>query len=268
MGAKFSVWVLRVAAAIILLAAVVGLWRSALAPWAKVLVTCLALAAGTILAFWKEPAFDPLGRVRWRVPSKGRKLCALTFDDGPSAATGQVLDVLAAAGVKATFFVLVEHAFRHPDLVRRAEKDGHAIGIHGVTHRTLNGADDSTVEHEVQGALEELRSLGVTPAPLYRPPHGYKSGAIFRLARALGLTVWAWSRGVWDTDLPSPPVLVRRATRCARPGMVLLLHDGRGDEPSPNIGPMLEALPHIIAELKNRGFEFVRLDRIELPEAR
>jgi peptidoglycan/xylan/chitin deacetylase (PgdA/CDA1 family) len=47
--------------------------------------------------------------------------------------------------------------------------------------------------------------------------------------------------------------------------MVLLLHDGRGDEQSPNVGPMLAALPRIIAKLKNQGFEFVRLDRIELP---
>ena len=70
---------------------------------------------------------------------------------------------------------------------------------------------------------------------------------------------------MWDTDLPPPGVLVLRATRCARPGMVLLLHDGRGDEPSPNIGPMIEALPHIIELLKKRGFEFVRLDRINLP---
>jgi peptidoglycan/xylan/chitin deacetylase (PgdA/CDA1 family) len=47
--------------------------------------------------------------------------------------------------------------------------------------------------------------------------------------------------------------------------MVLLLHDGRGDEPSPNIGPMIEALPRIIEKLRNRGFEFVRLDRIDIP---
>ena len=265
MGAKFSVWVLRIAAAIFLLAAMLGLWLSVVPLWAKGLLTGLVFLGGATLAFWKEPAFDPLCRVRWRVPSKGRKLCAITFDDGPSPDTGQVLDALAHARVEATFFVLVEHARRYPELLRRTQADGHAIGIHGMTHRKLNGADESTVAREVRGALEGLRALGVTPAPLYRPPHGLESRAVFRLARQLGLTIWAWSRGVWDTDLPPADVLVIRATLCARPGMVLLLHDGRGDEPSPNIGPMIEALPRIIEKLRKRGFEFVRLDRIDIP---
>jgi len=64
---------------------------------------------------------------------------------------------------------------------------------------------------------------------------------------------------VWDTDRPDPAVLVRRATRLARSGMVLLLHDGRGDEPQPDVQPMLTALPAIIRELKQRGFAFVRV---------
>jgi len=82
---------------------------------------------------------------------------------------------------------------------------------------------------------------------------------VFEVARRHGLTLWAWSRGVWDTDRPDPSVLVRRATRLARSGMVLLLHDGRGDERQPDIEPMLVALPEIIRELKRRGFAFVRV---------
>jgi peptidoglycan/xylan/chitin deacetylase (PgdA/CDA1 family) len=264
MGAKFSVWVLRIVAAVLFTAAMLGLWLSAFAPWAKGLITGLIFVAAALLAFWKEPAFDPLGRVRWRVPSKGRKLCAITFDDGPSAATSQVLDALAQAGVPATFFVLTKHAERYPELLRRAQAEGHAIGIHGVTHRKLDGATEPTVKQEIQGALERLRALGVTPASLYRSPHGFKSRAVFRVAQRLGLSIWAWSRGVWDTDLPPSEVLVLRATRCARPGMVLLLHDGRGDEQSPNVSPMIAALPHIIEKLKKKGFDFVRLDRIDL----
>jgi peptidoglycan/xylan/chitin deacetylase (PgdA/CDA1 family) len=111
----------------------------------------------------------------------------------------------------------------------------------------------------VSGVTRVLDRLGVTPAPVYRTPHGFKSRGVFAVARRRGLTLWAWSRGVWDTDRPDPSVLVRRATRLARSGMVLLLHDGRGSEPQPDVQPMLAALPAIIRELKQRGFTFVRV---------
>jgi len=77
----------------------------------------------------------------------------------------------------------------------------------------------------------------------------------------LGLGIWAWSRGIWDTDRPDPDVLVNRATRFACSRMVLLLHDGRGNEEEPDIEPMLAALPRILDGLRRRGFDFVTLDR-------
>jgi peptidoglycan/xylan/chitin deacetylase (PgdA/CDA1 family) len=87
-----------------------------------------------------------------------------------------------------------------------------------------------------------------------------KNAAVFRVASSLGLQLWAWSRGVWDTDRPAPALLVARSLRLARDGMVLLLHDGRGDETAPDITPMLEALPGIIEGLRAAGFSFVTLD--------
>ena len=115
------------------------------------------------------------------------------------------------------------------------------------------------IEQQVSGVTDVLERLGVTPSRIYRTPHGYKSSRVFEVAARHGLTLWAWSRGVWDTDRPEPAVLVRRATRLARSGMVLLLHDGRGHEMQPDIQPMLAALPAIIRELKQRGFTFVRV---------
>ena len=218
------------------------------------------LGAGLDQAFRRVPAFDPLGRIRWHLPSSnGPSRCAITFDDGPSPSTAAVLDILAAEGVPATFFVLGANVERHPDLVRRARDEGHAVGIHGMDHATLAGAREATIEQQVSGVTRVLERLGVTPANVYRTPHGFKSPGVFEVARRHGLTLWAWSRGVWDTDRPDPSVLVRRATRLARSGMVLLLHDGRGDERQPDVEPMLAALPAIIRELKRRGFAFVRV---------
>jgi peptidoglycan/xylan/chitin deacetylase (PgdA/CDA1 family) len=170
-----------------------------------------------------------------------------------------VLDILKAEGVPATFFVLGGNALRWPDLVCRAASEGHAVGLHGQSHRKLTRASDAEVEEQVTRCRDTLLSLGIDPAPVYRTPHGFKSRAVFRLARRLDLSLWAWSRGVWDTDLPPAPVLERRATRFACDGMVLLVHDGRDDQAAPDVSPMLAALPGILGTLKARGFEFVRL---------
>lgn len=228
--------------------------------WLRLVVLAAIFAAGLDQAFRRVPAFDPLGRIRWHLPaSNGPRRCAITFDDGPIPSTAAVLDILAAEGVAATFFVLGAHVERYPHIVRRAQDEGHAVGIHGMDHAKLAGASEATIEQQVSGVIRVLERLGVTPANVYRTPHGFKSHGVFEVARRHGLTLWAWSRGVWDTDRPDPSVLVRRATRLARSGMVLLLHDGRGDERQPDVEPMLVALPEIIRELKRRGFAFVRV---------
>jgi peptidoglycan/xylan/chitin deacetylase (PgdA/CDA1 family) len=210
---------------------------------------------------WREiPLFDPLGRVHWRLPRRSERVCAITFDDGPSANTRRVVEILGRYQVKATFFVLAANARRHPEVLRMVAEGGHTVAIHGVTHRKIHRDSEASVERELSTAIVELSALGVPPARLYRPPHGCKSTAALRAARKLGCQLWAWSRGIWDTDGPEPEVLVRRATRLACSRMVLLLHDGRGDEEHPDIEPMLAALPRILETLRADGFTFLTLD--------
>ncbi len=260
MGAPLRNWIFRFVVSIAGVAIVAAVLSAPVPLWLRLVLLAAVVAIAIDQAFRRVPAFDPRGRICWRLPSSPRaKRCALTFDDGPSPATAAVLDILAAEGVPATFFVLGTNAERHPGIVRRARDEGHAVGIHGMQHTKLAGAAADDVEQQVSGVTRVLARLGVTPANVYRTPHGYKSPGVFEVARRRGLTLWAWSRGVWDTDRPDPTVLVRRATRLARPGMVLLLHDGRGEEPQPDVQPMLAALPAIIRELKHRGFAFVRV---------
>ena len=146
-------------------------------------------------------------------------------------------------------------------MLRLLVDEGHTVAIHGVTHRKIHRDSQAAVERELESAIAELSALGVEPARLYRPPHGLKSAAALAAARKLGLQLWAWSRGIWDTDRPDPDVLVKRATRFARPRMVLLLHDGRDDQERPDIEPMLTALPRVLERLRTAGFSFLTLDR-------
>ncbi len=261
MGAPARHWIIRILVTLAVIAAAGFVLSLDIALWLRVASIAAGAAVALPIAFRFVPAFDPRARIRWRLPepARSRHCIAVTFDDGPSPSTGAALDILAAEGVPATFFVLGRNAERHPDIVRRMQADGHAVGIHGLDHTRLPTADQSAVGRQVDGVIAVLTRIGVAPAPVYRTPHGHKSGGVFAAARRRGLTVWAWSRGIWDTDRPVSDVLVRRATRLARPGMVLLLHDGRGDEPQPDVTSMLQALPAILQQLKRRGFTFVRL---------
>ncbi|HEY4185956.1 MAG TPA: polysaccharide deacetylase family protein [Polyangia bacterium] len=262
MGAKARAWVNRgLLVAAILAGVILILALPVLPSFAKAAILVAAALGGAYVAFQEIPAFDPLGRVHWRLPRQRQRTCAITFDDGPSAGTPRVVEILERHGVKATFFVLAGNARRHPEALRALAERGHTVAIHGVTHRKVHHHSEAEVEREVAAAIEELSALGVPPARLYRPPHGLKSGAALRAARKLGCQLWAWSRGIWDTDRPAPEVLVKRATRFARSRMVLLLHDGRGDEEHANIEPMLAALPGILERLRAAGFTFSTLDR-------
>jgi peptidoglycan/xylan/chitin deacetylase (PgdA/CDA1 family) len=262
MGAKARAWINR-ALVVLAIAAGVGLVLGlpGIAAAGRIAILAAAALLGGIVAFREIPAFDPLGRVHWRLPRRAERACAITFDDGPSADTARVVEILGRHQVKATFFVLAANARRHPEALRLLVAQGHTVAIHGVTHKKVHRDCQASVERELATAMEELVDLGVTPARLYRPPHGLKSAATLRAAHKLGCQLWAWSRGIWDTDRPDPEVLVRRATRFARARMVLLLHDGRGDETQPNVEPMLSALPRVIERLRADGFTFMTLDR-------
>jgi peptidoglycan/xylan/chitin deacetylase (PgdA/CDA1 family) len=262
MGAKARAWVNR---GLVVLAIVAGaglvLWLPAISVLGRIAILAAAALLGGVFAFREIPAFDPLGRVLWRLPRQAERACAITFDDGPSAHTRRVVEILGRYQIKATFFVLAANARRHPEVLRLVAEQGHTVAIHGVTHKKIHHASEASVERELAAAIEELSALGVPPARLYRAPHGLKNAATFRAARKLDCQLWAWSRGIWDTDRPNPEVLVRRATRFACSRMVLLLHDGRGDEVHPDIEPMLAALPNILERLRADGFTFLTLDR-------
>jgi len=262
MGAKARAWVNR---GLVVFAAVVGfvlvLWLPRIPAWTKIGTLALAALAGCFAAFKELPAFDPLGRIRWRLPRRPERVCAITFDDGPSENTAHVLKILERHQVKATFFVLAANARRHPEVLRETAARGHTIAIHGTTHKKLHRAGEAEIEQELSTAIRELSELGVTPARLYRTPHGLKNAATFRVARKFGCQLWAWSRGIWDTDRPAPEILVKRVMRFACSRMVLLLHDGRGDEEHPDIESMVAALSRIIERLRADGFTFLTLDK-------
>jgi peptidoglycan/xylan/chitin deacetylase (PgdA/CDA1 family) len=189
------------------------------------------------------------------------RVVALTFDDGPNPnATPRILDALGERGVHATFFVLGRHAERWPELVARIAAEGHTIGNHGWYHRKLHFKSPAYVREDLtRGASAIVNASGVQPR-LFRAPHGFRSPWVTPIARSLGQRTVGWSLGVWDTDLPGADVIADRTVEGAKPGSILLLHDGDGYDVNGDRMQTAEAVPAIVDRLHQRGYRFALVD--------
>lgn len=234
------------------------LWLVRGAPRVQVGLGVLTLGLGGYIGWCRWPRWR-LGIARENLSElvqPSGQLVRLTFDDGPTlGVTDQVLDALREHGVKASFFVLAKKAAAQPALVRRMLAEGHVVGLHGQDHRLPFFRRSAELLASLGTARRELEALCGQPISLYRPSHGFKNVALLRAVSALQLRLCFWDYGVWDTDAPPAEVLLTRLTATlpteaertqqgSRPGPVVLLHDGLGDDPGipAHATPMVAAL--------------------------
>jgi peptidoglycan/xylan/chitin deacetylase (PgdA/CDA1 family) len=211
--------------------------------------------------------FVPSSRVWGRMvlrapPSAARRGVTLTFDDGPTEGpTDRILDLLGEAGVRATFFVIGRNCARFPRLVERMHAEGHLVANHTWDHahsgwRGLQGYWDA----QIQTTNEEIaRIIGRRPA-MFRPPMGHKTCFTLRAARKAGCQVIGWSHRARDGVITTAPEILERFVPI-QPGDILLLHDGiEPNSPGRNPEPTIEALPTLIARLRESNLGIERLD--------
>lgn len=155
-------------------------------------------------------------------------VCTLTFDDGPDPRwTPRVLDALAAAGARATFFVLAPLAARHPPLIARALDEGHEVELHGAAHLRHPEHDRATVERDTDVALALLAELGVRPT-LWRLPWGRAAEWSAAVAAERGLTIVGWDADTHDWRGDPAPTMLAAVTPRLADGCIVLAHDGLG----------------------------------------
>ncbi len=198
---------------------------------------------------WPDAGLVELA-VIWQVPTS-RRAVALTFDDGPDPRwTPHVLDLLAAAGARATFFCCGRAAAAHPDLVRRAAAQGE-IGNHSWTHPDLAREPPARVTRELARTHHLLAELAGRPPTLFRPPYGATSGPVLAAAAHHGYRIVLWSEEAQRRGVTAAAD-VDRLLGELRPGQIVLAHDGRGDRSG-----VLERLPALLAGLRRAGLEAV-----------
>ena len=184
---------------------------------------------------------------------------ALTFDDGPHAqGTPAVLELLAAAGVHATFFLVGEQVQRNPALAREIVAAGHGIGLHCQRHRNLLRLTPMQVRADIDRAEAAIAdATGVEPK-LYRPPYGVLNAAALRLAQARGRRTLLWSHWGRDWEQRATAESIHaRVTDGAGEGSVLLLHDADDYSAPGSWRRTVAALPRVLQTLAERRLESV-----------
>ena len=191
---------------------------------------------------------------------------ALTFDDGPNPAwTPQLLDVLAAHDVHATFFMVGKFAQAEPALVRRIADAGHLVGNHSWSHPNLARTAATRVREELRTTSDTLAQIIGTPVRVFRPPFGARRPIVLRIARELGLTPVTWNAMTDDWSEPSADriaaSLIRKIERNRQRGMAsnVVLHDGGHRGLGANRGPSVKAAEQLLVRYRAEH-AFVTLD--------
>lgn len=180
---------------------------------------------------------------------------ALTFDDGPDPeSTPRFLDALDALGVRATFFVLGEHAVRHPGVVRETVRRGHELGVHGWRHTRPWRPAPARDAEEVARAVRVVHDLTGRRPRWYRPPYGILTAGRWRAARRAGLRTVLWSAWGRDWTAAATPASVRaRIAADLRGGGTVLLHDSDRCGAPGCWRAALGALPALVRDCRAAG---------------
>jgi peptidoglycan-N-acetylglucosamine deacetylase len=226
-------------------------------------VACIVVAFIAVgIGAWKlsnARTVQLLGSIVPRVETSD-SVIALTFDDGPlPAATERVLAALAAADVRATFFLNGSAIEQHADAARSIVDEGHEIGNHSFSHPMMVGLSLRRIRDEIDRTDAAIRAIGYDGPIHFRSPYGKKLVALPYILATSGR-----SNIFWDVEPESWPEIARSTDRIvehvlanARPGSIILMHVmTRHYEPS------LHAVPAILDGLKARGYRFVTVSEL------
>ncbi|QJU11333.1 hypothetical protein FBF25_04175 [Candidatus Saccharibacteria bacterium oral taxon 488] len=186
--------------------------------------------------------------------NSGGKVIALTFDDGPGPYTAQLLDILDQHGAKATFFLIGSKVSAQADVLRRMHSRGHQLGNHSWSHPELPKLPVGQIAGEIDRTNDAIKqATGVKPTIL-RPPYGAVNSAVLEQLRLRGMSSILWSVDTRDWADRNSEIVCSRAVAGAHPGAIILMHDIHQTS--------VNAVPCILSALKQQGYSFVTIQRL------
>lgn len=184
----------------------------------------------------------------WRM-DKSQKTVYLTFDDGPvPETTTQVLEILAANDIKATFFCVGDNIRKYPEVFKQVREAGHRVGNHTFNH--VRGF--SMKEDDYLANVEKASAL--IGSDLIRPPHGQLTRSLYKKLQAkYRIVMWDLITRDYNRSL-TPERIVSIVKKYSRNGSIIVFHDSEKSKKN-----VLAALPESIAFLKQQGYQFKTL---------
>lgn len=235
---------------------VLGLWL-----WLgwPVGLTALMLSHWTMLWGTLNPGSALFSPVLRRLPTP-EPVVWLTIDDGPSADTEAMLDLLDAHGAKATFFVVAERAKAQPQLLAQIVRRGHGVGHHSASHPSAAfwRLGPAAMRREIADADRTLREL--LPGyrlQWFRAVVGMANPFVARSLQRCGLARVGWSARGFDAVTAEPERVLARIERGLAPGAIVLMHEGAGH------GRSVETMAAVLARLRALGYRCVLPEAVE-----
>lgn len=188
---------------------------------------------------------------QFSLQQRGRQV-ALTFDDGPAAYTGAILDCLKKEQVPATFFVIGKNIAGREALLQRIKAEGHSLGNHSFHHGFhFDWQSAAKMQTEIEQTNATIAAVTGDTIKLFRPPYGVTNPNLAKAIRNSNMRSIGWSLRSMDTKARSAKVLLEQIMQKVKTGDIILLHD--------RCAVTAEMLPALIAALRDKGYGFAAL---------
>lgn len=184
----------------------------------------------------------------------GKKMIALTFDDGPSAHTDRLLDLFKKYGGKGTFFVLGNLIDRRSQTLVRMRDEGHQISSHGWDHRQLTKLDSEQIKDQLMMARAKIFDTAGVDTLIMRPPYGSCNQKVKEIGKDLGISFVNWSVDTLDWKTKNANSIYNEILKNADDGAIILCHDP--------YRTTVDAMEKVIPKLLEDGYKLVTVNEL------
>jgi peptidoglycan/xylan/chitin deacetylase (PgdA/CDA1 family) len=191
----------------------------------------------------------------------GRKLVALTYDDGPHGRyTPMLMELLEAKKVPATFFLLGESVSANPKIAAQLAAAGFEVANHSYTHKEFTRISEDAVRRELVRTHDLITSVTGAPVRVMRPPYGSHNSRVRAICEDQGYKVIMWDVDTNDWRNRTAAQMVDYVLANTRDGSIILMHD--------RFQKSVDATAEVIDGLRAKGFEFASVSQLlSMPKA-